>query len=375
MPIQTKGGFIRRFCCPAVCGFFIFNKPKGRIMPNYSWEGATWNERGELILDIYANPPEGNKTKGRGRPSPQEHTYSEIDCGGECGACIALVVDGPPFHKNCNCGAVSGDDIDNAEVHDSMLRDSVGPKRNVNLDDAAWVKESLHELGFYHPDARAGETADSISEYPNQNMFDAIDRFQQAYNLNENGVVKPGHRTEARMQQALNEHQEMKADKAFNKSMNTLFRAEGGYNNLKADRGGETNLGISKNTFPREDIPNMTHDRAAHIYYNEFWNKNGVNELPGALRYAVFDGAVNHGGGKAVKMLQETLGITHDGDIGSNTLDAINNYDGDIFGDYLERRRALYEYQSKNVPNQDIFRDGWNNRLDGLYELRDAGKI
>lgn len=56
-------------------------------MQNYSWEGATWNERGELMLDIYANPPDvlkDDKPVKNQRTSPQEHTYSEIDCAGDC---------------------------------------------------------------------------------------------------------------------------------------------------------------------------------------------------------------------------------------------------------------------------------------------------
>ena len=35
------------------------------------WEGATWNKNGELIANIYKEPP--------------RHTYKEIDCDGERG--------------------------------------------------------------------------------------------------------------------------------------------------------------------------------------------------------------------------------------------------------------------------------------------------
>ena len=45
-----------------------------------------------------------------------------------------------------------------------------------------------------------------------------------------------------------------------------LLRAEGGYVNNVLDRGGETNMGISKRAYPNEDIKNMTAKRATQIY-------------------------------------------------------------------------------------------------------------
>lgn len=45
-----------------------------------NWGDAVWNERGELIANIYKHPPE---TKDDAKNNPK-HTYKEIDCGGEC---------------------------------------------------------------------------------------------------------------------------------------------------------------------------------------------------------------------------------------------------------------------------------------------------
>ena len=59
---------------------------------------------------------------------------------------------------------------------------------------------------------------------------------------------------------------EMLNDAEFYHIVNDYFIPnEGGYNNDKDDSGGETNMGISKNTYPNEDIKNLTRERANAI--------------------------------------------------------------------------------------------------------------
>ena len=43
-----------------------------------NWGDAVWNERGELVVSIYKQPPE-MKDNLNNKP---KHTYKEIDCGG-----------------------------------------------------------------------------------------------------------------------------------------------------------------------------------------------------------------------------------------------------------------------------------------------------
>ncbi|MDE6481409.1 MAG: DUF2778 domain-containing protein [Alphaproteobacteria bacterium] len=184
-----------------------------------NWGDFTWNEYGELVLDIYKQPPE---TKDDITNKPK-HTYKEIDCGGECGGCVALVVDGevvsgPPFHPNCKC-SLSEEDIEGAPERESNLGNPVGPNRNSEPRDVKWLKDALNKLGFYEPDSRAGETPDDLNEYPNQNLFDGINKFQREHGLSERGTVKPGHQTEAKINREL-QHQtkEPKADFEYNGS-------------------------------------------------------------------------------------------------------------------------------------------------------------
>ena len=63
----------------------------------------------------------------------------------------------------------------------------------------------------------------------------------------------------------------MDFDSAFTK----LLGHEGGYVCHKDDPGGETCWGISKRSYPHEDIKNLTQERAKQIYKRDFWGPAG----------------------------------------------------------------------------------------------------
>jgi lysozyme family protein len=110
----------------------------------------------------------------------------------------------------------------------------------------------------------------------------------------------------------------------FDTSFGELINHEGGYVNNPADPGGETKFGISKRAYPKEDIRNMTLERAKEIYRHDYWEQAGGEVLPEAIRFDVFDMAVNSGPRAAIKTLQKSVGQTEDGLIGVQTLMAVN---------------------------------------------------
>lgn len=55
---------------------FFYNTGENNMATN--WGDVTWNEYGELVLDIYKRPPESKDDK----TNKPKHTYKEIDCGG-----------------------------------------------------------------------------------------------------------------------------------------------------------------------------------------------------------------------------------------------------------------------------------------------------
>ena len=112
----------------------------------------------------------------------------------------------------------------------------------------------------------------------------------------------------------------MNFDTAFDK----LIQHEGGYSNHAADTGGRTRYGITEAVaraagFDGEmrDLPLAT---AKQIYRAQYWTPARCDQLPEALRFDVFDGAVNSGVGQSVKWLQRALGVVDDGVPGPVTL-------------------------------------------------------
>ena len=66
--------------------------------------------------------------------------------------------------------------------------------------------------------------------------------------------------------------------------INRILGHEGGYVNDPQDPGGETNWGISKRSYPGEDIKNLTLDQAAAIYRRDYWDMARAGDLPGRER-------------------------------------------------------------------------------------------
>lgn len=85
-----------------------------------------------------------------------------------------------------------------------------------------------------------------------------------------------------------------------------------------------TKYGISAMSYPDEDIKNLTIDRAKELYRRDFWERFDGDDIHPALAYQLFDAAVNHGPGNAVRILQRGIDIADDGDLGPNTQAAID---------------------------------------------------
>lgn len=109
----------------------------------------------------------------------------------------------------------------------------------------------------------------------------------------------------------------------FQQAFDRLIDHEGGYVNNPKDPGGETQWGISKRTYPNLDIKNLTRDDAKAIYLKDFWQAGYMEQYDGAIAFQVFDAAVNHGIGNAIRMLQKAAGVADDGHIGPVTVAAV----------------------------------------------------
>lgn len=149
----------------------------------------------------------------------------------------------------------------------------------------------------------------------------------------------------------------------FDQAFSRLIGHEGGYTNNPADPGGETNWGISKRSYPSVDIKNLTRDQAATIYLRDFWKPLG--DADPAIKFQVFDFAVNSGIQTAVRKLQAAIGVADDGHwgpISANTLAAMDK--NDVLMRFIAQRIRFWASLSTWL----MFGKGWAIRAAGQLE-------
>lgn len=84
-----------------------------------------------------------------------------------------------------------------------------------------------------------------------------------------------------------------------------------------------TKFGISAASYPGEDIQNLTLERAKDLYRRDYWGPVGCDAVPPAIKFDLFDMAVNSGARPAIRALQRAAGADVDGILGPRTLSAV----------------------------------------------------
>lgn len=146
----------------------------------------------------------------------------------------------------------------------------------------------------------------------------------------------------------------------FDKAFERLIGHEGGYVNDPRDPGGETKFGISKRSYPAEDIKALTLERAKAIYRRDFWGMAGCDAVPDAMKFDLFDMAVNSGPVTAIKTLQRSAGVTPDGLLGPITLQALNSTPAPRLVARFNGHRLDFMTDLKTWP---VFGKGWAKRV------------
>jgi len=146
----------------------------------------------------------------------------------------------------------------------------------------------------------------------------------------------------------------------FDQAFEQLIGHEGGYVNDARDPGGETQWGVSKRSYPAVDIKALTMDGAKVIYRRDFWAKCRADELPAAVRFDVFDGAVNSGVGQSIKWLQLAIGTNSDGALGPMTLAALAEQQPAAVAARYNGHRLLF---MTDLKNWSAFSGGWARRI------------
>jgi len=151
---------------------------------------------------------------------------------------------------------------------------------------------------------------------------------------------------------------------SFDLAIPVVLRREGGYTWDSADPGGETNFGISKRSYPNLDIKNLTSAAASAIYKADWWDKYGYGRiLAQSIATKIFDTAVNIGATMAHKVAQQATGVTVDGQLGPESIKALNDAVEPLLLHKLQDLQALHY---RNIvaanPERGKFLNGWLNR-------------
>lgn len=166
----------------------------------------------------------------------------------------------------------------------------------------------------------------------------------------------------------------MNFDLAFEK----LLGHEGGLTLDQKDRGNwttgvigkgtlkGTKYGISAMAYPNEDIKNLTLARAKQLYRRDYWDAVKAEHVPDALRFDLFDAAVNSGVKQAATWLQRAAGAEPDGIIGPKTLLAVRMADPQMLAKRFNGHRLRFMTDLKTWGS---FGKGWARRIaDNLLE-------
>jgi|GEM_PF-1711045 len=185
----------------------------------------------------------------------------------------------------------------------------------------------------------------------------------------------------------------------FDKRVNNIIDAEGGFSFDPIDPGGATNKGISWKVWQAnaesilgiepniENLEMLTNEQAKAIYKVLYWDKIKCDEITdGDLRYMLFDFYVN-AGSNAIITLKRTLNslgynLTLNGSVDDNLINIINNHPDqiDLYNSFKSNRVNYYNnlvnesttrYIAKypNATSQQLltntlkkYQNGWMNR-------------
>lgn len=156
----------------------------------------------------------------------------------------------------------------------------------------------------------------------------------------------------------------------FDQTFDILLKHEGDYSDHPADPGGKTRFGITeavaREVGYRGDMRELPLDLAKRIYKDRYWDAVRADELPAAIRYAMFDAAVNSGPRQAIRWLQRAAGAQDDGIIGPQTLAAARAADPErLLRRFLSQRLRFMT----GLSNWPAFGRGWARRIADLMEM------
>ena len=167
---------------------------------------------------------------------------------------------------------------------------------------------------------------------------------------------------------------------SFDEALVFALRWEGGYVNHQADRGGATNRGVTQRVYDEwrtrkgydtRGVRLIDSSEVRQIYHEQYWKPTRCAALDAPMDLILFDSAIQHGPGRAIRWLQELVGVPVDGHFGPRTMAACDDYEANhgttsLAIAFLARRDQFYSDIITRDPSQKIFEKGWANRMKDL---------
>jgi lysozyme family protein len=155
----------------------------------------------------------------------------------------------------------------------------------------------------------------------------------------------------------------------FDTAFTQLLGSEGSYSNHPDDPGGETMWGITIKVARLNgydgNMKDMPVETAKAIYRKHYWLP-AFDDLPYAVAFQVFDGAVNSGVAQSVKWLQRAVGVANDGNLGPATMAAVKAADPLKTAVRYNVHRLQF---MRKLGGWGAFSRGWAERIANNLEL------
>ena len=156
----------------------------------------------------------------------------------------------------------------------------------------------------------------------------------------------------------------------FDTAFDLLITHEGGFSNHPDDPGGATMYGVTEKVARANGFTGNMRDftlaQSKEIYRKSYWDACKCDFMPDAIRYPLFDAAVNSGASQAIKWLQIAAGVKADGALGPITQQTVNVLPAQTTRQKMIGARLRFMTELKNWPS---FSKGWSRRIAAILEM------
>lgn len=158
----------------------------------------------------------------------------------------------------------------------------------------------------------------------------------------------------------------------FDQAFDLLITHEGGFAHrpFSDDPGGATMYGVTEKVARANGyagkMQDLTLDFAKSVYRKQYWDACQCDGMPDAIRYPLFDAAVNSGVSQAIKWLQSCVGVKVDGVVGPITRQAANMASPQVLRQQMIGKRLAF---MTRLDNWSSNAKGWARRIASILEM------